>query len=209
MVLIPKYKYEAALQKKSCNENSDDVEEKTHKNDEGTLNKNENENNLKTVTKDINENNIENLLVISIPKKYTEKAVRFLNYLQEQTSISWNQQGEVRIEGTVISNSNIIDWIRDIVIPNNKRKSPKGIDMFYKFLKGINIPMSMISSQKRKAVFHSDSSDNEISEDDSCDHVSNDTKNTNKVTDKKLYVKRDLESLFPPKKKIKWLHFKL
>lgn len=209
MVLISKQKYESDLQRKDDTKSTDDETDDTpvkpthHQN----------------VTQSSSEkDNISSLIDIAVPSKYKEKTKQFLSYLRNYPSIKWNERGEVSIEGETISSSHIVDLVRDLIIPG-ERKAPIGFQQFYSFLNSIHIPQSLISNGKRKQYLHKVSHEegekekekNSSEEDEKCTNLQTEKEETKqKMTSmKKYYVQRDMKSIFQTKQKKKkqWLRF--
>lgn len=215
MIVIPKQKYEAVLERK---------EEQLEENKTSKKEIMEEEMKTKNISTDIlkeenynqkqrkDEDNIETLINISIPTKYKDKLKNLLQYLKQQPGFHWNKRGEVIINNDIIKNSHIIDWLRDIVIPTENRHPPEGIHHFYQYLKSIHIPMSIISSSKRNKFLLCSKNSGETDEEeiilkttDEKDH----RKNRTEKIKRHVFVKRDISALFPSKTKKKWLRFKL
>ena len=112
MVLIPKHKYEAVLQKREETVEGGQMENESRSEGDSSTNDRKQE---KTQPDD--GQNLETFVNITIPAKYRDQVLRLLFYLKKQPSISWNERGEVSINGEVISNSHIIDLVREIVLP--------------------------------------------------------------------------------------------
>ena len=184
MILIPKQKYEAVLGKK------EEGEEEQEESNPVQLKKTEE-----------SDDKFETLIDISVPSRYKERVKRLHHYLKHHAPIDWNDRGEVVIENETISNSHIVDWLRDVIIPNGH--PPNGICHFYNFLKKIHIPQSLISNGKRKQIF--------LSEEKPTIPPKDNVSEENNVTEptKKLFVKRDINRLFPLKRRRKWLTVKI
>ncbi|CAC5409109.1 unnamed protein product [Mytilus coruscus] len=222
MILIPKHKYEAVLQK----QNEDQPKAEVVLND--TPSRDVNQHNLSYDQKSLHDD-LQSLINITIPSRYKDKALRLLLYLQKHSSIKWDKQGEVCIDGKVISNTHIVDLIRDSTVPIGRRKLTAGIHQFCQFLKSTNIPQCLFRNveQTNKARFESTpykekKTEEENKEKEETDEYSEDSDNeysqrnkkakkteTNLETQKKMYVQRDINSIFTTKKKRKkWLQFK-
>ena len=93
------------------------------------------------------ENNRLNESVILQPfgKNQYRNAECILNYIKQQ--LDWNQDGELLINGTVISNSHITDLIKDSLSVHTKKWSPIGYFEFYSNLG--NLPLSLIRNKER------------------------------------------------------------
>ena len=93
-----------------------------------------------TITEDI-----ENV-VSSFPKNLKSRARSLLTYISH--SVTWNEKGDVRIEGVVIPGSNIVDLIK-VQLKDYRDLHPIGLDKFSDILKDINVPLSLLSSSRR------------------------------------------------------------
>ncbi|VDI61853.1 Hypothetical predicted protein [Mytilus galloprovincialis] len=120
MILIPKHKFEAVLQK----QNEDQSKAEVVLND--TPPRDNDQHNLSYDQKPLHDD-LQSLINITIPSRYKDKALRLLLYLQKQPSIKWDEQGEVCIDGKVISNTHIVDLIRDSTVPIGRRKLTAGM----------------------------------------------------------------------------------
>ncbi|CAC5387027.1 unnamed protein product [Mytilus coruscus] len=150
MILIPKHKYEAVLQK----QNEDQPKAEVVLND--TPSRDVNQHNLSYDQKSLHDD-LQSLINITIPSRYKDKALRLLLYLQKHSSIKWDKQGEVCIDGKVISNTHIVDLIRDSTVPIGRRKLTAAIHQFCHFLKSTNIPHCLFRNveQTKKVRFES------------------------------------------------------
>ncbi|CAC5422024.1 unnamed protein product [Mytilus coruscus] len=92
MILIPKHKYESVLQK----QNEDQPKAEVVLND--TPSRDVNQHNLSYDQKSLHDD-LQSLINITIPSRYKDKALRLLLYLQKHSSIKWDKQGEVCIDG--------------------------------------------------------------------------------------------------------------
>lgn len=86
--------------------------------------------------------NTENIL-ISIPKNVKHKARAILDHIIEGDVITWNEKGEISIEGNRIENSHITDLIK-CSLYSYKNLDPKGYNQFHLALQKSNIPQSLI-----------------------------------------------------------------
>ncbi|CAG2246915.1 unnamed protein product [Mytilus edulis] len=143
MILIPKHKFEAVLQK----QNEDQPKAEVVLND--TPPRDNDQHNLSYDQKPLHDD-LQSLINITIPSRYKDKALRLLLYLQKQPSIKWDEQGEVCIDGKVISNTHIVDLIRDSTVPIGRRKLTAGIHQFYQFLKSTNIPLCLFRNVEKQ-----------------------------------------------------------
>lgn len=146
LVLIPKHKYEAALQKKDHDEEKEGEDTKNATQISGDpKTHHEKETDEKEETPETqNTQNIdeESIINSTLPFKYREKVLRVILFLKNHSSIKWNHDGEVTIHGQFIPNSRIVDLVYDIVNPNGRVHAPKGLHIFYEFLNSIHQPMN-------------------------------------------------------------------
>ncbi|CAG2203794.1 unnamed protein product [Mytilus edulis] len=145
------------------------------------------------------------LIELTIPVKYREKAKTLLQFLQSQSTISWNKHGKVKINNETVPNSHIVDLLRDVVIPYGCKQLPSGHEIFYDFLKNIHIPMGLISNRMRKQLVQSDIQTTEENE----QLAESEPEKNKKRKINKLFVRRELSRLFEEKPKLKWKRFKL
>lgn len=82
-------------------------------------------------------------ILTTIPKIQKGKARALLNFIHHSTDISWNDLGEIVIQGRAIPHSHITDLIRDTV-GNYKRLNPVGKREFIEILNRNNIPKSLL-----------------------------------------------------------------
>ena len=86
MILIPKHKFEAVLQK----QNEDQSKAEVVLND--TPPRDNDQHNLSYHQKPLHDD-LQSLINITFPSRYKDKALRLLLYLQKQPSIKWDKQG--------------------------------------------------------------------------------------------------------------------
>ncbi len=142
-----------------------------------------------------------------------------LLYLKNHTTIKWTDRGKVFINDNIVSNSHIIDLVRDLLVPNGKKKPPQGALEFSKFLNTIHIPDSLISKEKRERYLQSlpkkeeeEDDDEEDDEDEKSgkkepvENLIHQRKTKEEKITSDFYVERDIRKLFKPKmKKRKWI----
>ena len=89
------------------------------------------------------------MIVRSIPKTMKKRAEALLAHLKEREDvITWDDMGQVLIDGVLIPRSNITDLVSDAMRPR-KNFNPVGVDEFYKVLKKINIPKDIVRNERR------------------------------------------------------------
>ena len=85
----------------------------------------------------------------TIPQKIKPMAKILLNYIHHQKLLTWNEKGELVIDGQPIPFSHITDLIKDALV-EYKHFIPVGIREFYSKLS--NIPLTLIKNSKRRAL---------------------------------------------------------
>ena len=89
------------------------------------------------------------MIVRSIPKSMKKRAEALLAHLKEREDvITWDDMGQVLVDGVLISRSNITDLVSDAMRPR-KNFNPIGMHEFYKVLKDINIPKDIVRNEQR------------------------------------------------------------
>jgi hypothetical protein len=99
----------------------------------------------------INDNKVDNvkhLLMSTVPEKYKEKASQLYMFLKEKSEINWDSNGFVKINGTDLRGSNIIDLINDI-LRHRKNSKPSGWQNFALTLRALNTPETLIGNAAR------------------------------------------------------------
>ncbi|KAK3929580.1 Histone transcription regulator 3-like protein [Frankliniella fusca] len=91
-------------------------------------------------------------LAAAMPKTYKAAALRLYDYLSTTGSrVTWDSSGLVCLEGTPVTNSNIIDLISDLT-RSRKNFEPVGVLNFIKTLSTLNIPLELIPNEKRRVA---------------------------------------------------------
>ncbi|CAG2250939.1 unnamed protein product [Mytilus edulis] len=193
MILLPKHRYESIIR----TENTESDKQTSAKEE---ISPQEDIKTEKDSSDDLN-----TLIELTIPVKYREKAKTLLQFLQSQSTISWNKHGKVKINNETVPNSHIVDLLRDVVIPYGCKQLPSGHEIFYDFLKNIHIPMGLISNRMRKQLVQSDIQTTEENE----QLAESEPEKNKKRKINKLFVRRELSRLFEEKPKLKWKRFKL
>ena len=89
------------------------------------------------------------MIVRSIPKSMKKRAEALLAHLKEREDvITWDDMGQVLLNGVLIPKSNITDLVSDAMRPR-KNFNPVGVHEFYKVLKDINIPKDIVRNEQR------------------------------------------------------------
>ena len=89
------------------------------------------------------------MIVRSIPKSMKKRAEALLAHLKEREDvITWDDMGQVLVDGVLIPRSNITDLVSDAMRPR-KNFNPIGVHEFYKVLNKINIPKDLVRNEQR------------------------------------------------------------
>ena len=89
------------------------------------------------------------MIVRSIPKSMKKRAEALLAHLKEREDvITWDDMGQVLVDGVLIPRSNITDLVSDVMRPR-KNFNPIGVHEFYKVLNKINIPKDIVRNEQR------------------------------------------------------------
>ena len=91
----------------------------------------------------------DDMIVRGIPKNMKTRAQALLARLKErEDAITWDDMGQVFLNGTLIPKSNISDLISD-AMRSRKHFNPVGVQKFYNVLNEINIPKDLVRNEKR------------------------------------------------------------
>ena len=89
------------------------------------------------------------------PKKFQQHATTLFNALaQDKTFVSWDSTGQLRIDGTLLPQSHVVELISDAV-RTRKTAQASGWKAFASILRRINVPLNLISNTKYKEFIHS------------------------------------------------------
>ena len=88
-------------------------------------------------------------LISLFPKTLQARARGLLTYILPY--ISWNEKGEVTINGEKIPNSNIVDLIK-VQLKDYKDFRPLGVEQFVTLLKDVNVPLSLLTLYQREQI---------------------------------------------------------
>jgi len=96
-----------------------------------------------------------------LPLKKRSKADTLFDYLGKNKIISWNDNGELIRDDTVLPKTNIVQLIKHAV--QHDTSKPSGMKFFYQTLSKKNIPMHYISNKfgrkiMKKSLYHNTSS---------------------------------------------------
>ena len=93
----------------------------------------------------------DDMIVRGIPKNMKTRAQALLTHLKErEDAITWDDMGQVLLNGALIPKSNISDLISD-AMRSRKHFNPVGVQKFYNVLNEINIPKDLVRNEKRWA----------------------------------------------------------
>ena len=91
------------------------------------------------------------MIVRGIPKTMKTRAEALLAHLKERGDvITWDDMGQVLLNGVLIPKSNISDLISDAMRPR-KHFNPVGVREFYNVLNKINVPKDLVRNERRWA----------------------------------------------------------
>ena len=89
------------------------------------------------------------MIVRGIPKTMKTRAQALLERLKEREDvITWDDMGQVLLNGVLIPKSNISDLISD-AMRSRKHFNPVGVQEFYNVLNEINIPKDLVRNERR------------------------------------------------------------
>ena len=89
------------------------------------------------------------MIVRGIPKTMKTRAEALLAHLKERgDAITWDDMGQVLVDGVLIPKSNISDLVSD-AMRSRKHFNPVGVREFYNVLNKINVPKDLVRNEKR------------------------------------------------------------
>ena len=89
------------------------------------------------------------MIVRSIPKSMKSRAEALLAHLKEREDvITWDDMGQVLVDGVLIPKSNISDLVSD-AMRSRKNFNPIGVREFYNVLNKINVPKDLVRNERR------------------------------------------------------------
>ena len=89
------------------------------------------------------------MIVRGIPKTMKSRAEALLAHLKERGDvITWDDMGQVLLDGVLIPKSNISDLVSDSM-RSRKHFNPVGVREFYNVLNKINVPKDLVRNEKR------------------------------------------------------------
>ena len=89
------------------------------------------------------------MIVRGIPKTMKSRAEALLAHLKERGDvITWDDMGQVLVDGVLIPKSNISDLVSD-AMRSRKHFNPVGVREFYSVLNKINVPKDLVRNERR------------------------------------------------------------
>ena len=89
------------------------------------------------------------MIVRGIPKTMKTRAEALLAHLKERGDvITWDDMGQVLLDGVLIPKSNISDLVSD-AMRSPKHFNPVGVREFYNVLNKINVPKDLVRNERR------------------------------------------------------------
>ena len=89
------------------------------------------------------------MIVCGIPKTMKSRAEALLAHLKERGDvITWDDMGQVLVDGVLIPKSNISDLVSD-AMRSRKHFNPVGVREFYSVLNKINVPKDLVRNERR------------------------------------------------------------
>ena len=89
------------------------------------------------------------MIVRGIPKTMKSRAEALLAHLKERGDvITWDDMGQVLLDGVLIPKSNISDLVSD-AMRSRKHFNPVGVREFYNVLNKINVPKDLVRNERR------------------------------------------------------------
>ena len=89
------------------------------------------------------------MIVRGIPKTMKSRAEALLAHLKERGDvITWDDMGQVLLDGVLIPKSNISDLVSD-AMRSRKHFNPIGVREFYSVLNKINVPKDLVRNERR------------------------------------------------------------
>ena len=89
------------------------------------------------------------MIVRGIPKTMKSRAEALLAHLKERGDvITWDDMGQVLVDGVLIPKSNISDLVSD-AMRSRKHFNPVGVREFYNVLNKINVSKDLVRNERR------------------------------------------------------------
>lgn len=91
-------------------------------------------------------------LAAAMPKTYKSHALRIYDYLsQNHSPVTWDANGTISVDNTVVPHSNLIDSISDLTRAR-KNFAPPGTDALCAALARMNIPLELLGNATRREL---------------------------------------------------------
>ena len=105
-----------------------------------------------STNRDIDGSRWEREVIDSVPKSFKRRAQILMNRIKAAGGpLSWNTQGELINRGNVLTGSNIVDLVNDVLRKRKSRSAPAGWQQFSTGLRDSNIPQEAIGHPDRWA----------------------------------------------------------
>ena len=89
------------------------------------------------------------MIVRGIPKTMKSRAEALMAHLKERGDvITWDDMGQVLVDGVLIPKSNISDLVSD-AMRSRKHFNPIGVREFYNVLNKLNVPKDLVRNERR------------------------------------------------------------
>jgi hypothetical protein len=90
----------------------------------------------------------------TVPQRYRKRIESILNYITRdpRRTLHWNEKGQLIYKDSTVSDSHITDLLKDSQF-EHKGYAPVGYVEFYKGLKEINLPVTLIGNSTRRREF--------------------------------------------------------
>ena len=100
-------------------------------------------------TADPTQGYIETDVLQSVPKTMKNKAERLLQRIRNHPDLKWNQRGEIVWKDQLITNSNLVDLIHDVLRKRRRHPDPSGWRVFSEALAAVNVPRELVGNPDR------------------------------------------------------------
>lgn len=140
MVLLPYDRYQHLLSKNEPGKEEQDSMTSLHAEEPLDTNESATKSNLDAAT-------YKETLILRFPKSMQNRVRSVLDYIQPQ--VTWNDKGEVSIQGRDIPGSNIVDLLK-VHLKDYKEFYPVGKDLFRTVLCELNVPTSLLAPSARQ-----------------------------------------------------------
>ena len=107
----------------------------------------------KSITVDDDDNhdddNVTKEVVESVPKSMERRAKVLMKRLKRSNEVSWNERGELILNGKSLPGSNVADLVNDILRKRKTVRPPVGWQAFAKQLRTMNVPREVVGNPTR------------------------------------------------------------